>query len=329
MASHPFNRQCLALLLLVSAGQLLAGHARADQIDAGSTRELYGAECRKQVGDIPEFSCSDGVPVPITVDGKSVPATKNMTCDRPALLPNGAESDGQCVPNSRILSLSTKTMQIAVMCRQKIIRPADKMEFDEIDIVAHNPKTGATCWFQAEGKPNQPVSGEKVPSPTSQPSNEFWNTPETTLSNGCGTCHDNDPFMFSPFVGQVWNHMPVNPFGPYYHVDLPSPHRIGFSSWPTQALNPTDNTCLGCHRIGIAETCRQLTDEMTGRFPEGADDWARRFPGSHAMPPDIGITQTSWNAIYKSSVDQIRSCCQKPDQKACHVTAIPAYPPPN
>ena len=329
MARSLLRLQYLILLLTLSTAHLSAGPSLAEQVDSGSTRELYGAECRKQVGDIPEFSCSDGVPVPITVDGKSVPATKNMACDRPALLPNGVNSDGQCVPNSRILSLSTKTMQIAVMCRQKIIRSADKMEFDEIDIVAHNPKTGATCWFQAEGKTGQAVSGEKVPSPTSQPLDEFWNTPETTFSNGCGTCHDNDPFMFSPFIGQVWGHMPADPFGPYYHVDLPPPHRVGFDSWPTQALNPTDNTCLGCHRIGIGETCRRLTDEMTGRFPEGADDWARRFPGSHAMPPDIGITQSSWNAIYKSSVEQIRSCCEKPDQPACRMSAIPGHHSPD
>ncbi|MBY5551935.1 hypothetical protein HFO61_35220 [Rhizobium leguminosarum] len=326
MASYNSKRQCLSSLLVLFAAQLFLGPSFADQVDQVSTRELYGAECRKQVGDIPDFSCSDGVSVPITVDGKSVPVTKNMTCDRPALLSNGANSDGQCVPNSRILSLSTETMQIAVMCRQKIIRPAEKMEFDEIDIVAHNPKTGATCWFQAEGKADQAVSGEKVPSPTSKPSNDFWNAPETTVNNSCGVCHDNDPFMFSPFVGQVWGHMPANPFGPYYHVDLPPPHKLGFAKWPTEALNPTGNTCIACHRIGVAETCRHLTDAMTGRFPEGADDWARRFPGSHSMPPEIGITQSSWNAIYKSSVDQIRSCCQKPDQPACRVTSIPAHP---
>lgn len=307
--------------------------------------ELYGEACKKEIGDIPAFSCTDGVIVPITVDGKTVPPTKNMTCDRPALLPNGTASDGQCVPYSRILQLSTKTAQIAVMCRQKHIRSASSMAFDEIDIVAHNPTTGATCWFQAEGKeitPKKsatdaqnkkksdtgitiPVDGAHVPSPTEKDTG-YWNTPQQTFQAGCGTCHDNDAFMFSPFVGQVWNHMPADPLGPYYHVDLPAPHNIGFDTWPTEALNPRDNTCLGCHRLGVGETCGTLTSEMTGRiFPEGADAWARSYPGSHGMPPDLGITQESWNTIYSASIDQIQSCCSKPDQQACRMTKIPAF----
>jgi hypothetical protein len=306
--------------------------------------ELYGEACRKEIGDIPAFSCADGVVVPITVDGQTVPPTKNMTCDRPALLPNGAASDGQCVPYSRILQLSTKTAQIAVMCRQKQISSASSMAFDEIDIVAHNPTTGATCWFQAEGKviapkkgaaaPGKnkphlevtvPVDGAHVPSPTARDTG-YWNAPKQTFQAGCGTCHDNDAFMFSPFVGQVWNHMPVDPLGPYYHVDLPPPNNIGFDTWPTEALNPRDNACLGCHRIGVGETCGTLSSEMTGRiFPEGADAWARRYPGSHGMPLDLGITEESWNTIYAASVDQIQSCCSKPDQEACHMTKIPAF----
>ena len=126
----------------------------------------YAAACRIVIGDIADFSCGDGAIVPVTVNNRSVPPTKGMECDRPALLSNGARSDGQCVPNSRILSLSTKTAEVAVMCRQKRIRPAGSLTFDEIDVITHNPATGATCWFQAKGQGDAPIDGAKVPSPT-------------------------------------------------------------------------------------------------------------------------------------------------------------------
>src|SRR5215472_12868337 len=172
---------------------------------AQSPTEAYADACRKAIAPIPAFSCADGAIVPITVDGKPAEAKPGLECDRPALLDNGPKSDGQCVPNTRILSLSTQSAQVAVMCRQKHIRSRSSMLFDEIDVVAHNPATGATCWFQALGVGGGPVEGARVPSPTEATNDKYWRTPHDVASDGCGLCHDNGPFMFSPFVGQVWN----------------------------------------------------------------------------------------------------------------------------
>lgn len=288
---------------------------------AQTSSQRYAEACRALVGPLPEFSCADGVPVPVTVDGVPVTDPKpQMECDRPALLNNGADSDGQCVPHSRILSLSTETMMVSVMCRQKVIRDPASMEFDEIDVIAHDPASGATCWFQASGSRDKPVDGLKVPSPTAATDDSFWNAPETVAADGCGVCHDNDPFMFSPFVGQVWKEVPVAPFGPYFHVGP----EFGFGTWPTETFSLRDNTCVGCHRIGRKETCGSLTRLMTGgELPGGADPLARRFPMSHAMPPDFGQDETVWNVIYRKAVEQLESCCAKPDQVACALTPLP------
>ena len=291
------------------------------QARAQSPVEAYANACRKAIGPIPAFSCADGAIVPITVDGKPVQAKPELECDRPALLDNGLTSDGQCVPNSRILSLSTQSAQIAIMCRQKHIRSRSSTLFDEIDVVAHNPTTGATCWFQALGARGGPVDGARVPSPTDTTTRRYWRAPSDVASEGCGVCHDAGPFVFSPFVGQVWNRMPVDPFGPYFHVD---PGKLGFEKWPTLVMAPRDNTCLGCHRIGTGATCSTLTLWMSGRAsPKGTDDWGRRFPGSHAMPPSFTGSLSAWNEVYGQSVDQIRSCCTNPNQPTCATTKVP------
>ena len=118
--------------------------------------------------------------------------------------------------------------------------------------------------------------------------------------------------------------MPVDPFGPYFHLD---PGQVGFEKWPTTALAPRDNTCLGCHRIGIGETCGNVTRWMTGRaVPAGADVWARTWPGSHGMPPNPDMTLRAWDGLHAASVDQVLSCCKDPDQKACRATLIPRTP---
>jgi hypothetical protein len=288
---------------------------------AQSAAEAYANACRKAIGPIPAFSCADGAIVPITVNGKPAEAKPGLECDRPALLGNGPKSNGQCVANSRLLSLSTQSAQVAIMCRQKHIRSRTSMQFDEIDVVAHNPATGATCWFQALGARGGPVEGAHVPSPTDAANGKYWRPPNDVASEGCGVCHDAGPFVFSPFVGQVWNRMPVDPFGPYFHVD---PGEIGFEKWPTLEIAPRDNACLGCHRIGTGASCSSLTSWMSGRAaPTGVDGWGRRFPGSHAMPPGFTGSLTAWNEIYGASVDQIRSCCSNPNQPACETTSVP------
>ncbi|MCG6902024.1 MAG: hypothetical protein LJE68_05020 [Rhodobacter sp.] len=305
-------RRLFALVLL------LAGPVQADSYAD------YAAQCRAQIGEIPAFSCADGVTIPVTVNNRK-PAGyfRDMTCDRPALLPNGADSDGQCVPGSRIVNLGDSSRQISVMCRQKFIRPADSMDFDEIDVIAHNPDTGATCWFQASAISGQSIDGTTVPSPTDPASSVFFNEPEAVVDDGCGTCHDNDPFMYSPFVGQVWGHVPTNPFGPYFQVNAPG---LGFDDWPTTQMQPRDSTCTGCHRIGVHETCGQLADWATGRtIAPGADPLAASYPLSHSMPPYHGQSERSWKVINSGAVDTIAACCLDPTQAMCNATPILRY----
>lgn len=301
------------MLLLVAVVGLSPAYANSDTV-------TYAAACRAAIGTIPAFSCADGVPVPITVAGAPAIAKPGLDCDRPSLLDSGPGSDGQCVPNSRILSLSTHSAQITVMCRQKHIRPSTNLLFDEIDVVAHNPVTGATCWFQALGDKDAPVEG-RAPSPTDAADNRYWRAPRDVAATGCGMCHDAGPFVFSPFVGQVWDRMPVDPFGPYFHVD---PGTFGFSAWPTSMIAPRDNACLGCHRIGVGASCGSLTLSMTGRTtPAGSDAWARTFSGSHSMPPGFAGSPAAWGEIYAASVDQIQSCCENPGQAFCSKNSLP------
>lgn len=288
--------------------------------------EIYVLQCVEQIADIPDFSCGDGEVVPVTVNGQPVTYDTfqaGMDCDRPALLSNGHGSDGQCVPGSRILNLSTETAQISAMCRQKHNRPTDEFAYDEIDIIAHNPSTGATCWFQAKADdPDAPIDGTQVVSPTNPAAPAIWADPDALVTDGCGNCHDNDPFMYSPFVGQVWDEVPANPLGPYYHVGA----EFGFDQWPTKTFDLRDNTCLGCHRIGRQTTCDTLTDWMTGAtVPDGADPLAQQYPLSHAMPPEHGLTRAAWSTFHSTSVADIKSCCENPDQQMCALTELPKY----
>lgn len=293
----------------------------------------YARECAEKIGPIPAFDCRTGTRVPITVNGK-VPATyvPQMTCDRPSLLPpgEGENTDGQCIPESRALVLRDDgKVQISAYCRQKKIRPANTYLYDEIDIISHNVETGSTCWFQALApnplSPDKGLDGRRVPPPeeaTPPPgkvaARDFWNPPVKTASANCGTCHDSDPFMYSPLIGQTGK-MPRDPLGLYAND-------IGedFKKWPKPvAISTRGNTCTGCHRIGSQHTCNTAMYESVGEMLSPyLDSWAMVYPNSHWMPPGLSMSLEQWEATYRRSVEELARCCKDPKAPGCIVTPI-------
>jgi len=307
-----------------------AGIAAAFCVQAQSLRD-YGRECARQVVEVPSFSCADGVPVPITVNGK-VPDryTPGMLCDRPSMLPPdaGQTTDGQCVPNSRALLLRDDDVaQISAFCRQKMIRPADSPLYDEIDVIAHNVRNGRTCWFQATLpgplKADKGVDGRRVPSPTAtkppraypQPS-RFWNPPRATAKLKCVNCHDSGPYMYSPFIAQVKQVIPSDPFGPYRN-DVGA----AFRAWPKPFGITTDgNTCTSCHRMGNMNSCHIAMYQSFGAMPvDGLDEWGHQFPQSHWMPPGNLHSLAQWNQAYGESIAKLAACCRNPKLPQCQI----------
>ena len=289
----------------------------------------YGGECAREVTPVSTFNCSDGVEVPVTVDGVSPETyTPGQSCDRPSLLPPfpGQKTDGQCVPYSRALILRDDDVaQISVFCRRTIIRPVDSDLYDEIDVIAHNVRNGRTCWFQAslpgEPAPDRGVNGRNVPSPTdaaalsadSAPAS-FWNEPRSTAALNCVSCHDSGPYMYSPFIAQV-HAVPADPFG-LYSNDVGE----AFKAWPIPHGITTDgNTCTGCHRIGNLNSCHVTMFQAIGEEPIAElDSWGRRFPQSHWMPPGDLRSEAQWNQAYVESVAQLAVCCHEPSLPQCH-----------
>ena len=307
---------------LLSMVLLMAGAAHAQGIIE------YGQECADKVAPIPAFSCETGVAVPITVDGRTPDKyTKNMLCDRPSLLPpdKGQKTDGQCVPYSRALVLRDDDQaQISAFCRQKMIRPADTHLYDEVDIVAHNVRTGSTCWFQASTrkplKQNEGVDGRKVPPPNQAqplpgypPAQTFWNKPSLTAAKNCVQCHDSGPFMYSPFIAQT-RMVPGDPFG-LYKNDIGK----DFQRWAVPfSISTRGNACTTCHRIGNMNSCNVAMWQSIGQgHTEGLDAWGKKFPQSHWMPPGNLHSEAQWNEQFVRSVRILAACCQDPKGAEC------------
>jgi len=287
----------------------------------------YGQMCAKLIGEIPPFDCNKGTIVPITVDGKTPEKyTKGMTCDRPALLPYDKDTFGQCTPYSKILNLSHDKIQISAFCRRTYLRDPDSVMFDEVDIILHSKESGNTCWFHAQSKPGDskgfnasrvPPPNEKVPPRSKPAAANFWWPPAATAKKNCASCHDADPFMYSPWLGQVWHMVPTNPLGRYSNLGK------DFAKWQSNSISTRDNTCVGCHRIGNQASCSTYIPMATGQIiAPGSNGIAKSYPHSHWMPVNNDQSEAFWTKANVESVHKLMTCCKDPKNAMCAITPI-------
>lgn len=338
-------------ILLAVILAALAGSARAEE---PYTLQDYAGQCAELVAEAPVFNCLDLDIVPVTVDGVTPESyTADMACDRPAMLPYPAATDGQCTPYSRIGVHRDDDVQMVLLCRRMYIRPADDPHFDSIEIIMHSVQTGSTCFFISKnfGADPQGDDGSRVPPPTEAvpPAGEIsaeqlWATPQQVVDHGCIYCHDSDPWMRTPWVAQT-GELPADPWG-FHAVDAGGP----FLTWPKPfSVATRGNSCVGCHRIGSLNTCRTLEIPTFGeqpakmlqaigqaahgtfgaqlgtaheRAPDVYDDWAAAYPHSAWMPPGNTLPYTEWRRIYEQDIADLARCCQDPGAAGCIVSPI-------
>ena len=287
----------------------------------------YGEMCAQEIAEIPPFNCDDGTVVPITVDGKTPSQyTSGMTCDRPALLPYESDTFGQCTPYSRIIDLSHGKTQISAFCRREYLRDPKSPMFDEVDIVLHAQDSGKTCWFHAQSPKGDtkgfnasrvPPPNEKTPPPGQPAADKFWWPPAPTSDKNCGGCHDAEPTMYSPWLGQVWQHVPTDPLGHYINLGK------DFAKWHSNSISTRDNTCIGCHRIGDQASCSIYIQMAAGiTTAPGADDLAKSYPLSHWMPVNNDNSLAFWNVAHIKSINDLMTCCKDPKNAICTIAPI-------
>jgi hypothetical protein len=144
--------------------------------------------------------------------------------------------------------------------------------YGDIAVIQYNKKNGAICFYQALD--NDPPATGRLPGKTTAPiegngPDKFpWLDPAVTAGINCVKCHDNGPFIRSPYLAQLRNELKnrlpgTNPgAGPWdqrfsWNQTLPLSF-VGndFQSWKTYALSITGagSGCLGCHRLGFSQS---------------------------------------------------------------------------
>ncbi len=316
--------------------------AGVDFSELPGTLVAYARDCKEALGTINNlkqyrWNCQDGELLGV---GDAGPPTDGgvPTCSNPPWLELSNNGD-QCISGSRLLALTTDNpdTDVRVVCRRYVRRADNDHAYDDVAVVASNRKTGATCYFQAlagSSKANVAmIDGTSVPSPMADPassdpvektvaaeSHDFW-IPPSKFDDGikCGNCHDNDPWMHTPYVDQIssdspnsvprltvgsrqtdtWQDDKIAIAYPYQLVDnniftsLGWVPPIAVQTAPVKAADGTVqySECTVCHRISTSVT-------RTGNPANGWLLWATA--GTNIFRIDRTIQATNWTAFRDS-----------------------------
>jgi hypothetical protein len=296
--------------------------------------------------------CHPGTDVPVNHPISVTPSTcgdagkTSGTCDEPNRL------NKECDPGSHFkVLLRSDDAYIVGHCRKQ---GCPSGAYGDIAVIQYNRKNGATCFYQALASP---LPGH-VQAPSKGASVWPWLTPRTTARIGCAACHDNGPFIRSPYLNQIKgstepNVLPGSDDTSFNNDPLPYAF-VGqdFASWKAFKVEIKGKKCTTCHRLGVSNV-------LFNGHPDGtALDFAERATSvleiSDVDSRDAHKTKTNPISMFSPiwmpfpgqfSFDQtdanaakaIHDCALRfhelPNSDSCRITLfaqayVPAPPPP-
>ena len=227
----------------------------------GESLADYAAKCDAAIGEtVPDFDCDAGQEVPEGNNNGQQYAGYTRYCDWPNVL------NHKCDPGSHFQVLKDNDKAtIVAHCRTKKT-PNDGM-YGDIAVIQYSKVNGATCFYQQLPSAATPRLPAKVEAPSK--GNPPWFTPAKTAEIGCGECHDNGPFIRSPYLAHLAD-IPGAKF------TLPGSHSMSFNdtgdkyafvgedfkSWKAYKVEVKGNWCNDCHRMGVSNL--HNIDRQTG-----------------------------------------------------------------
>ena len=316
----------------------------AEDSDVWAT--CYACRCVAELGPLPapsDLTCAKGELAPIQRVVKKAGAwseervlDEQPTCANPSLLDSLPVSQA-CTPGVRLGQLTTPKAIFKWICRRRDGLAKDATDlYDDIGIIGHNPSTGATCfWFDrgdADHRSDGVLPALDVSDGDPQKLAQLHAVAQGYEGDRCVTCHDNDPFMFSPHLEAVWRfELGAYLSGPYAQVRIAgTPTATSHQS----LVSPQAGACLACHRLTNGRTCETWVQNATGNPPAERPFQAELlsgdpglFPFLFWMPHPLPETRASWDTQYADSVAFVRSCCATPTAPGCTWEPVPGYRP--
>ncbi|MCX4239963.1 hypothetical protein [Paraliomyxa miuraensis] len=259
------------------------------------------------------------------------PAPPGATdCANPSFL------TGSCQQGSKLGQLTHGDVSVYWICRDPYLDLDGSVLFEDMAVIGHNARTGATCFWDDI---NDQVHEDDAPPLDLSEATEDERARSVEVfkyndGSSCVTCHDHDPFIYTPHLQSTgWASIAANK-RPYHLVDLRGEPR------PTGVMHlvsPQADACTSCHRLGSRNTCSSFAPDSMGSHklhPYEDEVHAAAEPGSpywelaYWMPTaSVELADfDAWEAAFGEARDHVLECCAAPgvDAGDCRWEAVPS-----
>jgi hypothetical protein len=275
--------------------------------------------------------------------------SEETSCFNPPRLSDAQAFNGGCNPGSKLGQLQHGSVYVKWICRREhfqadVTNPT--IPYDDTGFIVHNARTGATCFYDDHdglttdgNNPDPNIDGDAAKAAA------FAKTYIHQDGSGCVGCHDNDPFLFTPYLRSVgWPTDGEWMTSAYWRVTA-SPDKAGAKATVGKMLTSEGAAgCTSCHRIGQSGTCSLLSMDSMG---EGKAKALQAFMTSHD-PKDYGkalspqgkehlwpywmpstafpLTLAAWDKKFGAAKKTLTACCADANAAGCSWEDIPAEP---
>lgn len=322
--------------------------ACTDVSDESNWAVCYSCRCKAAMdGWLPspaEVSCDAAKEIPVyqAVNTPNGTALQKITkaedeCFNPPRLREAQKEKGGCIPGSKLGQLKRGDIWAKWICRREHVHDRlfdPTVNYDDHGMILFNEKTGATCFFDDMDGVTNGTNNPDIDITSGDPKKvtDFMNSYYRQEGGSCIGCHDNDPFMYSPYVKAAgWETSEAYTLGKYFAVHTVEKEKSHVVSLTAEKAAP----CLGCHRIGQSNTCRIFAMDSAGiNPPPGLHKWLKTPPPTGiAVSPDgdkwnfpkwmptnevqQDASDDSWRRDYGEAVETIRTCCSDHNAPGC------------
>ena len=328
-----------------STGEPLPPDACADAcLDLASQAGIatcHSCRCKAAFDDwLPsadELQCANAEPI-VTyhaelsdTDYTLEPTTLGATdCANPALL------TGSCRQGSKLGQLPHGDVSVYWICRDPYLDLDGSVLYHDMAVIGHNMRTGATCFWDDINDVTHEDDAPPLDLLEATEEERIRSIEVFTYNDGtgCVTCHDHDPFIYTPYLQSTsWKSVAANK-GPYHLVDLQGVPR---STGVMHLVSPQADACTSCHRLGSANTCSYFApdsfathkiDAYEPEVLEAAEPGSPYWTLAYWMPtaPAAVADFADWEAGFASARDHVLQCCEAPgiDGGGCQWAPVPA-----
>jgi hypothetical protein len=250
-------------------------------------------------------------------------------CANPSLL------TGSCRQGSKLGHVTHDDVSVYWICRDPYLDLDGSVIYEDMAVIGQNRRTGATCFWDdinhvTHEDDAPPLDLLEATADERARSIEVFTYKD---GSGCVTCHDHDPFIYTPYLQSTsWTSVAADK-GPYHLVDLggvPRPTGV------MHLVSPEANACTSCHRLGSANTCSYFapdsfaTHKITAYEPEvhaAAEPGSPYWPLAYWMPSaTLAVADfADWETKFADARVHILQCCDAPgiDTDGCQWAPVP------